>query len=109
MRVVRIKTAYRGDVGKSTNLPYLYAGRLPRTPHREGRVAFMTDLWPHVTQTHMSLTNVDNPQLYFKCKCGMFTCAWSILGFKLSVSQKTVWMKVVCNVAFGARNTYYTC
>lgn len=109
MRVVRIKTACRGVVGNSTNLPYLYACRLPRTPHREGRVSFMTDLWPHVSQTHMSPTNVDNPQLYFKCKYGMFTCAWLTPGFKLSFSQKTVWMKVVCNVAFGAHYTYYTC
>lgn len=109
MRVVGIKTAYRGVAGKSTNLPYLYAGRLPRTPHREGRVTFMTDLWQHVTQTRMSPTKVDNPQLYFKCKYGVFTCAWFTPGFKLSVSQKTVWLKVVCNVAFVARNTYYTC
>ena len=109
MRFVSIKTAYRGVVGKNTNLPYSYACRIPRTPHREGRVAFMTDLCPHVILTHMSPTNVDNPQLYFKCKYGMFTCALFTPGFKLSVSKKTFWMKVVCNVAFGAPNTYCMC
>lgn len=79
---------------------------LTRTPQGERGVAFAPDRWPHIVQTQMSPTNVDNLWFYFKSKDGMLHVLGLHLIFKLPVSQKRIMVKVVYNFAFGARNVH---